>query len=161
MSTNQFSIDKIVSYTAEHFEEIGFEKFKKLNFDTIEDFIKNEFLKLDEEYSLLNFILKLCEDDSKYSSLFEYLNFNNISEKSFALFIEKFSIENLNASIWRSICQRLNPTLNDANVVATFQTKDLNEFYRFIKIRQTGINWQNDYQMIFYNIDFYGKLKCH
>lgn len=51
-------------------------------------------------------------------------------------------------------------TLNDANVVATFQTKDLNQFYRFIKIRQTGINWQNDYQMIFYNIDFYGKLKC-
>lgn len=62
-------------------------------------------MKLEEEYSLLNFILKLCEDDSKYSSLFEYLNFNNISEKSFALFIE-----NLNVSIWRSICQRLNPT---------------------------------------------------
>lgn len=107
---NQFNFDKLISFAAEHFEEIDKNQLKKLDLEQIEEIIKNESLKLDEEDSLLNFILELYEKDEKYSPLFEYVNFNNINEKSFVSFINKFSIDNINSSIWRSMCQRILPS---------------------------------------------------
>lgn len=54
-------------------------------------------------------------------------------------------------------------SLNESDIIATFNTKqDMNEYYRFIRIRQTGISWfclGNDYNLYFPFVEFYGKLK--
>ncbi|KAK8880527.1 hypothetical protein M9Y10_003206 [Tritrichomonas musculus] len=50
-------------------------------------------------------------------------------------------------------------TLNGANLIKTFNTKIMNEFYRFVRFRQTGVSWTNNYYVRFNLIEFYGKLK--
>ena len=49
--------------------------------------------------------------------------------------------------------------LNDANNVATFNTKEVKAFYRYIRLRQTGKRWANNYDSEIKNIEFYGKMK--
>lgn len=49
--------------------------------------------------------------------------------------------------------------LNDRCVVVTFPTKKLSGFYRFVRLRQTGLNWDNYKYVIFNALEFYGKLK--
>ncbi|KAK8857517.1 hypothetical protein M9Y10_015922 [Tritrichomonas musculus] len=293
--TNLLNVSDVIRFAAEHFEEIPQKKLRELNEDLLSEIISNESLKLNEEDDLLQIILDLCKKNPNYSFLFEYVNFNSISEKAFENFIDHFNIEFLNATIWHSICLRFSPnesqmnglhpryseevvqidfeegreftgimnflnektggnihdngtieissnsicnneclprnlvdynsdnyyysnndedaevcfdfkdkkiqlncysiksynnfrneanlrnwvvevsddakdwlivdqhsddqTLNDANVVHAFRTSELNDFYRFVRIRQTGQNWQNDFEMIFYYIEFFGKLK--
>lgn len=71
---------------------------------------------------------------------------------------------------WNTIDEHQNDsTLNGSRITATFNiNKNSNnnnnnndkqsQFYRFIRLRQSGHNWQNDYHMLFYCIEFYGKL---
>ena len=64
---------------------------------------------------------------------------------------------------WETVDRHENdPTLNGSNIVGTFniQTK-LRSFYRFVQLRQTGYSWYdiNKYDIFFYYIEFYGKLK--
>lgn len=50
-------------------------------------------------------------------------------------------------------------SLNGSFAVATFDTKKSDNFYRFIRLRQTGKNWSNDYDTPICLIVFYGKIK--
>ena len=62
--------------------------------------------------------------------------------------------------IWETADERNNDShLNDRYVVATFSTKKLTGFYRFVRLRQTGKNWYNQNYMIFDAFEFFGKLK--
>ena len=54
------------------------------------EIIKNENLRLEDEDSLLLFILELYEKDHDYSYLFEYVKFNVLKEETMKIFIEKF-----------------------------------------------------------------------
>ena len=80
---------------------------KELEPDLIEQIISNESLRLFEEDSLLLFLLELFKEDDKYSPLFEYVIFSNVREESLNKFINSFSIEFMNNSIWKSISPRL------------------------------------------------------
>lgn len=57
-------------------------------------------MKIENEDSLLEIIVELYEKDEKYSPLFEYVYFNNVTIETMKIFIEKFNI-------WGSICERL------------------------------------------------------
>lgn len=50
-------------------------------------------------------------------------------------------------------------TLNGASLVAYFSTKKTIDFYRYVRLRQTGRNWENDYLVIIVALEFYGKLQ--
>ena len=50
-------------------------------------------LKIEDEDSLLLFILELYEKDHDYSYLFEYVKFNVLKEETMKIFIEKFDVE--------------------------------------------------------------------
>lgn len=64
---------------------------------------------------------------------------------------------------WEIIDEHKNDsTLNERDIIATFETKKTNGFYRFIQLRQTGESWrykQGNYMFYFKMIEFYGKLK--
>lgn len=64
---------------------------------------------------------------------------------------------------WEIIDEHKNDsTLNERDIIATFETKKTNGFYRFIQLRQTGESWrykQGNYLFYFKMIEFYGKLK--
>lgn len=64
---------------------------------------------------------------------------------------------------WETIDRHNNDsTLNGSDIVATFNIcpKQTN-FYRYIQLRSTGYSWygRNRYDIFFYFIEFYGKLK--
>lgn len=98
---------KIVEYASEHFTELPKEKLKMIDICLLEEIIKNDKLRLEDEDFLLHEILELYGEDRRYSVLFEYVEFNNLKNSSLKEFIEHFDIEYLSIGTWRSICQRL------------------------------------------------------
>lgn len=84
---------KVINFASEHFEEIDKEEMKILDLDLLEEIINNSSLKLEEENSLIEFILDLYETDTKYSILFEYVEFTNAKDECFEKFIKEFGIE--------------------------------------------------------------------
>lgn len=113
--SNNESIKKIISFIAIHFEEINKDIMKKLNIETLYEILQNKELKINSEDSLFEFILSLYEIDTSYSVLFEFILFNNLSQKSFEKFIDKVEFEDINLSIWKSICSRFCAESNEIN----------------------------------------------
>lgn len=105
---NKEDIEKLISFASSHFSEISKDKLKNLNESVIESIIKSDKIKLEDEDELLLFILDLYEKDKKYSNLFEYIQFKNAKKETIEKFIQKFSIDDINTGIWRSICKQLN-----------------------------------------------------
>lgn len=106
------NIEEMISYISSHFYEINIENVKELPASIIERIVSNSSLQISSEDSLLQFAIELYLKDSKFSSLFEYVLFNNVSEKVLQNFISIFSLDDINASIWKSICLRLFPAQN-------------------------------------------------
>ena len=96
----------LIKFASSHFYELDKEKMKKLDFFIIKEIIENEEFKIDEEDTLLRFIIEKYEEDTQYCELFEDVIFNNVSEKTVEEFINVFSIEHLNLNLWKSICER-------------------------------------------------------
>lgn len=69
--------------------------------------IESKSLKINDEDSLLDFVLEMYGKDRECSILFEYILFSNLSEDKLKLFIEQFNIEDLNMKIWNSFCKRV------------------------------------------------------
>lgn len=100
-------IQKLISFVSNNFEFVDKQKMKKLSFDVIEEIIQNSSLKLKDEDSLLEFIISLYEIDESNSGLFEYDQYNNISEKMFIRFSNSIDFSTINSTIWNSIRPRI------------------------------------------------------
>ncbi|OHT16092.1 hypothetical protein TRFO_42041 [Tritrichomonas foetus] len=134
-------IQKEISFISKHFYEIinkedeseneveikrRKEKFISLGIDIIEMILQNENLKLYDEDSLFDFILKILEKKDIFSKsihLLEYVKFECLSHESIEKFISIFDLEYINKKIWVSICQRLLITPNSEFI----QRKDQNQ----------------------------------
>lgn len=103
-------VNEMIKYSSEHFDELPKEKLTKLNATIIESIINVPTLKIEEEDNLFNFILELYSKDHQYSSLFEHVIFQNLSEKALSEFIDHFNIEFMNTSLWKNICKCLLPS---------------------------------------------------
>ena len=64
---------------------------------------------------------------------------------------------------WKPVDEHSNDSsLNGPYKIATFKTKEIQSFYQFVRLRQTGRNWHGQpgqYHSAFYLFEFYGKLK--
>lgn len=89
----------------------------KLNFDVLEEIIRNPSLKLKDEDSLLKFILTLYKIDNSYSSLFEYVQFNNLSNEMFYTFINSIEFESISPRI---ISQNQKTSFTYENIIRYF-----------------------------------------
>lgn len=98
------------------FTKLKKNKLKMLDIDFLEGIIRCKSLKLEDEDSLLYFILDLYEEDHKYARLFEYVVFQNASKSAVLQFFEKFSYEDMNQSLWFSIFSHFfNKNKKDSN----------------------------------------------
>lgn len=99
-------IEKEVKYAAEHFEELNKEEMKKLDVNIIESIIESDQLKIEDEDSLLNFIVDLYLYDRRLSFLFEKVFFSNVSNEALSNFFDAFNYNDMNGGIWHSIVDR-------------------------------------------------------
>ena len=101
------NIKKVISFISSHFYEFKEEDLKHLRIGILEEVLSNDDLKISDENSLFELVLKLYEDDHSYSILFSKIIFSNLSQESIEKFIRVFSIDDLDSEIWHSICERL------------------------------------------------------
>ncbi|KAK8844869.1 hypothetical protein M9Y10_021040 [Tritrichomonas musculus] len=101
------NIKHLISFISKNFEFVNKEKIKELSIETIEEIISNESLQLQEEDSLLRFLIDLYKEDCKYSPLFEHVIFSNVHNDIFKEFMLNISLTDINYSIWEAICKRI------------------------------------------------------
>ena len=99
----------------------------KLDLDVIERIISNDKLKLLDEEELFDVILQLYLKSKEYSSLFSYVSFTNLSNKSIREFKEHFDINDINKSIWENICSRLEQDIPNESI-ETYQKARNNRY---------------------------------
>lgn len=102
---NQETIENIIQFIAKNFELIDKKKLKLLDIDVLEIILHHNSLKLQNEDSLLEFILSLYKKDRLYFPLFECIIFSNVTKERFERFLDEFEFGDLNLPIWHSICE--------------------------------------------------------
>lgn len=147
-------MNELISFVAQHFEEIEKEKMKKLSVDIIDEILQNKYLKLSDEDSLLQFILYLYENNHSYSVLFEYVQFSNVSNDSLQLFIKLFEVNDINQPIWNSICCRLIQDIKQINVKFINSKNVPNSSNQNTKSYQTNNFHQNNAENIINQREF-------
>lgn len=105
----------LIEFASKNFEEIDKKEFYKLRYEELELIIKNQHLQLNNEDSLMEFILNKYLENREYSKLIEFVIFPNLSENMIKRFIETFDIEYLNHNMWKSICSGLLPKNSETN----------------------------------------------
>lgn len=63
---------------------------------------------------------------------------------------------------WTNVDEHQNDSaLNESNAIVTFNIKKLNSFYRFVRLRQTGISWNSicGYYIVLNQFEIFGKLR--
>lgn len=103
-------IEEEIDFISSHFYEIEAsqeEEISKLTIESIERILSNKKLQLKSEDQLISIINKLCSNDSKYSNLYSFIEFSNVSENKMTSFLSIFDYNLINAEIWRKLTERL------------------------------------------------------
>lgn len=112
-------IKEEIDFISTHFSDIDQKEIQKLDLSIIELIITNDNFQVSEEDNLLQFLLELYEKDRKSSFLFQYVIFSNITNEMMNNFISVFDLNDIDGTIWESICKRLINTKPKTNVDAT------------------------------------------
>ena len=72
-----------------------------------EKVLSAQTLQLESEEELLDFVNKVYMKDSKYSSLYEHVEFTNVGTEGMKSFTEIFDFNDMTNSTWKSIVYRL------------------------------------------------------
>jgi hypothetical protein len=101
--------EREVEFCSSHFFELETSRLRELNLEVVSEIISHELLKLGDEDSFYELMKNLVCEESRYSSLFEYVRFEYLSCESICLFIEMIgtSFEFLTFPIWEALCYRL------------------------------------------------------
>ncbi|KAK8838021.1 E3 ubiquitin-protein ligase HTD1 [Tritrichomonas musculus] len=105
-------LDADIQFFTSHFHELK-GKFEReiyengINDAIIEKVVSNRKLQLESEEELLDFVNNLYKKDTKYSSLYEYVEFVNVGAEGMKKFTEIFDFSDMNNSTWKSIVYRL------------------------------------------------------
>ncbi|KAK8872153.1 hypothetical protein M9Y10_007915 [Tritrichomonas musculus] len=106
-SIQNCQISKLVKYCSEQFYALDKEKIIHLDIDILSEILCQDELKIEDEDTLLRFILEIYEKDKQYAPLFEYIYFENVKEETLSEFFKEFDIEFLTKGTWSSIFYRL------------------------------------------------------
>lgn len=111
-SENLFSQEysEEINFLSQHFHEINKahqEDLCNLSLNTLREVMKNSNFQIETEDELLYFINKLYLKSSKYSDLYEYVCFSNVTIKAIDQFVSIFDIKDLNQGTWMSLSNRL------------------------------------------------------
>lgn len=114
-------------------------KLSNLSIFTIESIISNPELQTESESQFLNIIIAIYSGKSKFSYLFEYVDFLKVNGNDINKFLSIFKFEDLNIGIWESIKKRLQREIVVEN----------DDFIRPIKIRKKLFYQNKDFEGIF------------
>lgn len=95
---------------ASRFFDIKKDILDTLDIETSQLLLSSPSLKIDDEDSLYDFVRSRSENDVRFMSLFEFIQFEYLSVdrvEDFASFTQEFLLENMNSRIWTRICDRL------------------------------------------------------
>lgn len=79
----------------------------QLSIHIISEIINNPQLQLTDEDQLLTFLNQLYLNDSKYSVLYEYVYFDNISSSVISDFLEIYDFNDITSELWRRLSIRM------------------------------------------------------
>lgn len=116
----------------------------------------NYFYTQNEPNSWICFEFKKCRIiPSNYS-------IRSNSNESNSLHLKNWVIEgSVDGEVWTQIDEQINcNSLNGRYYVHTFPLKQsqLEQEFKYIRIRQTGFNWSNNQYLELCSVEFYGKL---
>jgi hypothetical protein len=106
-SENNCDFEKELKFVASHFHEFDlsdFESIGKFRVEILEGILGHENLLLKNEDSLIEFIVSLGKE---FSSLYKYVEFSYLTTRGIEWFLQFFSLEDIDAGSWASICRRL------------------------------------------------------
>ena len=95
---------------AYRFYDIKKEILDDLEVETLQILLSSPSLRITDEDSLYNFVRSRSENDVRYASLFEFIQFEYLSVNSiedFASFAPEYLLDNITSGIWTRICGRL------------------------------------------------------
>lgn len=106
LSKSSDSIQNYLDFAASHFSEIPKEYLKQLDPDLLDLILKHSHLKIDDEDTLLRFLVELYNDNEKLSFLFENVDFSKVSRDEFITFTNIYNFNNFTTTTWKSIIKR-------------------------------------------------------
>ena len=141
-------LNELFEYASSNFEELDKEELIELNEEIIESIITNKSIKINDEDSLFQIIMKLySKDQIRYNFLFEFVLFENLSEKNIENFISVFDIEHITSGTWHSICNRLQQPIMKKEDNSNNKERYLNEEAE-IKIKEFKVNESQEFRGI-------------
>lgn len=121
-----------LDFISTHFNELcetKEEEFEKIKLNNLIRIFSNENLQLTDEDQLLKFVNKLYSKNSIYSSLYEFVFFENVESTSVKEFIDIFEIDDISKSIWLKLCLRLQEKVE-------VKSKETNRYKQIKKAQQ-------------------------
>ena len=147
----ELNFDEEITFISKNFHEFHTkhsEAMLSLDLNTIEQIICNSNLKVQNEEELFDFVLELYLKSKEYATLFSYVIFLNLTTNSIQKFRQYFDINDINNSIWTSICYRLEQNISKKSKISY---KESNK--QLLTNRYTGIRCENILE--------YLNQKCH
>lgn len=95
------------------------DELKKISIETLINIIKNSKLKIESEDQFLQFVNEFYSYDTKYSILYEYVQFNHVTSQTMIKFIDVYDINDITNQAWKKLAERL--------IEETKQQKSLND----------------------------------
>ena len=92
-------INKLTHFISQNFDQIDKKGLKNIKIEYFFEILNKETLRVNDEDSLLLFLLSLYEEDHSYSVLFESVLFSNVSDEVLKKFLEIFEFNDLNYTI--------------------------------------------------------------
>ena len=135
------NFDKEINFISRHFHEIHINYpniIFSLDQDAIERIISNNKLKLQDENELFDIVLELYIKSKKYSTLFSYIEFMNLSTQRIQKFQETFDLNDINSFIWKKICYRLEQDISTESKTEYFKLN-----HEFLENRYKSIRYEN------------------
>lgn len=131
----KFNINKEIDFIASHFYEINKEELKNIDISIIELILSNDKIQLEDENSLLDFVIELYQKNEKNSNLFEYVDFSAVDQENIEEFVNTFDLNDINLSIWKMICKRIIQTSPSKKVNQLRYHKEINDNVKVFELK--------------------------
>lgn len=132
--------DDIIFISSHFYELCATRKNELVNLpsDLLFDIVGNDMLQLNDEDQFLSFINDLYSKNPKYSVMYQYVYFSNVSSKSIKDFINIFNYEDMNHLIWAAVSLRLENE-NQNNILNKSNNKKEEFAKRYEKAKEFGM----------------------
>ena len=122
-------LENDIEYIAEHFYELNETErriIQKYDYEIIEKILSHSKIQIETENDFIQFINELYLSDVKYSKLYSYVYFMNVSSEMMKEFIKILDFDDISKEIWESVCYRLTCEIKNeelSDMIATRYTK--------------------------------------